>query len=237
MATDTIKSVTQFLERVFDAPAYAGSRLGAVLYRGVADANFELIPAIGRRNNLGPPRRGGKLLPNEERYLLDLWGDQCRQYLHQWPIDQWELLLLAQHSGLPTRMLDWTFSPLVALYFAVEDDVGRCDAAVFQVPCDIEDRKEHPEVLDPLKIDRVMLYSPPHIDSRISAQSSALTVHPEPTAPFRHDQLSKVVVAGQERRTIKKELHALGVHRRALFPGLEGVASTIKFLKFGPPIG
>lgn len=55
----------------------------------------------------------------DEREALQRFKAAARPYLTAVPDSEWDWLALAQHNGLPTRLLDWTTNPLVALYFAV----------------------------------------------------------------------------------------------------------------------
>lgn len=87
-----------------------------VAYRGVKDASWEMETSLMR---LG----GG--FPALERHLIR----NFRKYAHRDVVDRdsfWYWLSVAQHHGLPTRLLDWTYSPFVALHF-VTDDLTKMD--------------------------------------------------------------------------------------------------------------
>ena len=89
-------------------------------YRGQSDKDWKLIPKAGREI----------ISKSNDETIFIQWKRRAKFYLKNQNLNDWELLSIAQHTGLPTRLLDWSHSPLVALFFCCSENLEK-DGAVF----------------------------------------------------------------------------------------------------------
>ncbi|MBW2596909.1 MAG: FRG domain-containing protein [Deltaproteobacteria bacterium] len=204
------------------------------IYRGQAcefeknGKEWKLEPAIFRI-----PRTKGpvSLLPFElyEKKLFEKFKKLSISFIDKSPNNDWEYLALARHHGLPTRFLDWSDNPLVALYFAVENPNSKQDS-IFWCYSHQSLSLRIDRNPSPFDIDRLYVYRPPHLLPRIAVQSGVFTVHPFETNEQEDvwlEHLVKIKIPANSRVRIRKELEKLGIHRASLFPDLEGIALHI----------
>jgi hypothetical protein len=114
--TIEVKSLGELLDRCTpNEPDPASGRLRASsVYRGVAQAGAPLLTSLDRLGGDGRPHLKAHL----EEHLLRNFLRYGRPFLPPGEHSLWEIMVIAEHHGLPTRLLDWTHSPLVAAHFA-----------------------------------------------------------------------------------------------------------------------
>lgn len=191
-------------------------------FRGLSDANYKLETTLMRL---------GGIYEKLEGHLLRNFS----KYAHRSVVEKdsiWYWLSVAQHHGLPTRLLDWTYSPFVAMHFATANieqfdrdgviwavnyiDVHNhlphvlkdelCDegANVFTVNMLLKHLSSFQELQSLSKEDFFMFLEPPSIDDRFINQFAFFSIGSNPTLAF--DDWLKQVKIDWQKIIIPKEL-------------------------------
>jgi hypothetical protein len=94
-------------------------------FRGHSDVTWKLTPKL---YHVKPPKRGIRIIEDEIRQEFIMRAPGLSDI---GPLTSWEWYCMMQHFGAPTRLLDWTEGALIALYFAVRDNNGDSDSAIW----------------------------------------------------------------------------------------------------------
>lgn len=171
------------------------------LYKGLCNEKWKLTTSLYR--NCGPKK-------NElETTILRSFTKYASFEDPQLKNSVWRQLIIGQHHGLPTRMLDWTYSPLIGLHFATSvepDKLGIRNAVLWKIDADefnsklpdkykrvLQDNRSHMFTVEMLqkctgslteydldmRDQAVVVMEPPSIDQRIINQYANFAIIPK----------------------------------------------------------
>lgn len=200
----SIESLGELIDRVTPEKPdpVTGRRRDPAVFRGAPDADANLLTSLDR---LGGDRLHAK--GDLETHILRNFIRYSRPHLQREPENDWEHLVSAQHHGAPTRLLDWTYSPLVAAFFAMRPGPER-DRVIWRLDWQLVHEKFRlpPLSMMPSDLGEIFekgarftpwdlferrdehtfaaLIEPPSVDTRIVTQAAVFTLCSDKSMPF-----------------------------------------------------
>lgn len=231
------------------------------VFRGHEEANWELQTSLERERFITPPPEVA------EQTMLREMRRRAHHFLapSHVPSNTVEWLALMQHYGAPTRLLDWTRSPFVAAYFAVENMKPSGTCAIWclnQTWCLDRTREKllpldqnllvkfdpsEPNVFDthilPGQHQLVVPIEPFMLHERLTTQQGIFTCPGDLDYSFMNNlralgedpqKLVKITMPGRSRGHALAELNQANINRATLFPGIDGLARSLKYTLVKP---
>lgn len=199
------------------------------VFRGQA-VKGNLLPSIARKNRKLDTTATEKLVLEQ----MQLLGASLLDPKEASTLD---LLVIAQHFGLKTRLLDWTSNPLAALWFACSDR-NPGDVYVYALGADTLQKKDM-YGRDPFTMPVTRVFQPRLNNPRILAQHGWFTLHrfsktakafvPLDINPETKKHLTEIRVPGVRRQEVLVSLDRHGINERTLFPDLGGLCTFLNW--------
>jgi hypothetical protein len=244
-----VRGIASLDEAVISATSWGWSN---VAWRGHADHSWPLQPHVFRRRSRSRAARG----EIAEQAMLWRFALDGAHRIANAPVtsDRLGWIVLAQHYGLPTRLLDWTRNPLIALYFAVHDasDGDQRDGCVWALDVETLNEKQAGirAILTPgapivqaiadtafgedltVPPPAVVAMVPRQNDLRMLVQQALFTMHvdgsPMQTLHSPIPFLVKFIVPAAAKESLRLALRSFGVTTGFVFPDLRGLAEELK---------
>lgn len=182
---------------------------------------YSLRPSVGRLKGYKPELEL-QLFSEFKRSAIPHLGN------HRFASD-WDWLAIAQHHGLPTRLLDWTTNPLVALFFAAQDTRDGQIIAVQARDVGFYDQNDFNEI-DPFAIGEPRFFYPSAVATRIISQRGLFSVHAAPDKPWiLREMTDRFDIAANTKTNIQRSLFGMGIDAAFLMADLDGLSKTLKW--------
>lgn len=214
------------------------------VYRGHSSDSYKLLPSIARSDKHNTPH----FLTYERQVMAD-FQRRATPFISRKnrPEASIDWVIMAQHYGVSTRLLDWTTNPMVALFFAVEKNDDHdgvlyicSEAQIVDEPefIDYEKAKFLPEwelefndnPFGPRGLKRygeLIFIRPQYLDRRYENQATVLSCPADPF--FEQSALAEylIPIAKEIKPFIRRYLSQIGFSYSFIYPGIEGAAKDI----------
>jgi hypothetical protein len=217
-------------------------------WRGQADIAWSLVPSLYRKG-----------FSSKETNINNRFRMMAKaRYAHCPPdSDAFPWLFLMQHYRLPTRLLDWSESPLVAVYFATDvearDDSDGVLWALLPTHLNLQQLKRDAICvpgsgdLRQLCVEafvgnrnnpdrRILSVLTEQSDLRHMVQQSVFTIHgcntPISDLPAADTFVARIRIPAKAKPAFRQVLQIFGISRASLFPDLENLAVELASLDF-----
>lgn len=191
------------------------------IFRGVSSPKYYPQPSIGR-DAFGPYDK------EHELRIFREFKKRAVAVLADPRLDDWHWLAYAQHVGVPTRLLDWSTSPLVAAFFALEKECTS-DRAIFCVKYSTYLHEVEVEKKSPFDNRKLGRFSPPQLFERLRAQRGVFTIHPDPTQIFYLKNMKVIRIPRECVKPFRRILFKYGIDYWYVYPDTEGLGRQLKW--------